>query len=389
MRAWIAAALAVGGLLAVPATASAACGNIPAGFADDLPVRDRLHAVGTREERSTSLCVRAGDRRIVLRRAYLEDPYEGRPRGTVIGGAAAAGRTVAWIETRFPRGRRVSVVRVMRVGARGRVRPLRRLVVGRDHSDRTSSADVLVTARGELAWLAPRDDFRNRIVYDPPRGRPRTVAITAAESLWLEDRITLAWYGDAGYGFHDLRRPAGGGCPRRSAFREIAANDTVVVTEGAYADGERQVLRACVRATGRDRVIAQADNGFGNGNAVYVAGLDRHWVLIERSYFTRYDSCAEYGQRPVDARTGRRGRATGAPWCTDDSTLAGTDQQLAVTDRCIAAWTVADGDALRLLAAAPGGGVTELDRGAIAGLGARGTSVDWTNTGAPRSMELP
>jgi hypothetical protein len=144
--------------------------------------------------------------------------------------------------------------------------------------------------------------------------------------------VTLAWYDGAGYGFYDIRRPGGNDCPRRSAFREIAANDAVVVTEGAYADGERQVLRACVRATGRDRVIAQADNGFGNGDAVSVVGLDRHWVLIERRQFTRYDPCVEYRQRPVDARSGRRGPVTSARRCTD-STPASPQRQLAITSR--------------------------------------------------------
>ena len=43
----------------------------------------------------------------------------------------------------------------------------------------------------------------------------------------------------------------------------------------------------------------------------------------------------------------------------------------------------------RLIAAAPGGGVGELDRGRIEGLRARGTFVEWTNDGTPRSMELP
>ena len=79
------------------------------------------------------------------------------------------------------------------------------------------------------------------------------------------------------------------------------------------------MLRACVRATGRDRVIAQADNGFGSGDAVSVIGLDRHWVLIERRQFTRYDSCVEVRQRPVDARSGRRGCVTSGRRCSADN----------------------------------------------------------------------
>ena len=60
-----------------------------------------------------------------------------------------------------------------------------------------------------------------------------------------------------------------------------------------------------------------------------------------------------------------------------------------MTRRGIPAWTVADGDGRRLLAAGPGGAATELDRGAIDALRARGASVEWTNTGAPRSLLLP
>jgi hypothetical protein len=60
-----------------------------------------------------------------------------------------------------------------------------------------------------------------------------------------------------------------------------------------------------------------------------------------------------------------------------------------VPARGIAAWLSGEAGDGRLVYAAPGGRAEELDRGAIAGLEARGTSVDWTNSGAPRSMELP
>ena len=384
---WRSIPIALTALLAAPAAAQA-CDPLPAGFAEELTVRNGLHQGRTAEREPTLLCVKAGGRRIVLRRAQFEDPYEGRAHGTVIAAAAAAGRKVAWIETRLTRERRIVVVRVVRIGARGRVRPLRRIVAARDNSDRQGPADVVLTRRGDLAWIAPYFDFKVRVVHDPPRRRPRTVAITYADSLWIEDRTTLAWYGDRGYGFHDLRRPTPGVCPRRSAYHVVASNDTVVVTEGGYE--ERQVLRACVRATGRDPVIAQADGGFGNGDAVSAVGLDRHWVMLVQSTFTRYDPCAGgHTQRPVDARPGRRGRATRAPYCGGEPSLATSASQTAVTDRGIAAWTVGEGDGRRLLAAAPGGGVTELDRGAISGLRAQGTAVAWTRDLEPRSAELP
>ena len=65
---------------------------------------------------------------------------------------------------------------------------------------------------------------------------------------------------------------------------------------------------------------------------------------------------------------------------------------MAVTERGVAAW-IADRDGVqRLLAASPGGGVSELDRGpsgSIAALAADGTRIRWTRDGAPRSAEPP
>ena len=174
---WRSILIALTALLAAPAAAQA-CDSLPAGFAEELTVRNGLHQGRTAEREPTLLCVKAGGRRIVLRRAQFEDPYEGRAHGTVIAAAAAAGRKVAWIETRLTRERRIVVVRVVRIGARGRVRPLRRIVAARDNSDRQGPADVVLTRRGDLAWIAPYFDFKARVVHDPPRRRPRTVAST-------------------------------------------------------------------------------------------------------------------------------------------------------------------------------------------------------------------
>ena len=110
---WRSILIALTALLAAPAAAQA-CDSLPAGFAEELTVRNGLHQGRTAEREPTLLCVKAGGRRIVLRRAQFEDPYEGRAHGTVIAAAAAAGRKVAWIETRLTRERRSVVVRVVR-----------------------------------------------------------------------------------------------------------------------------------------------------------------------------------------------------------------------------------------------------------------------------------
>jgi len=61
-------------------------------------------------------------------------------------------------------------------------------------------------------------------------------------------------------------------------------------------------------------VIDQADDGLGNGDSVSVAGLDRQWVVIVRAWFTRYDSCVEYGQRRSSFHVPLCGRtASGRP----------------------------------------------------------------------------
>jgi hypothetical protein len=128
---------------------------------------------------------------------------------------------------------------------------------------------------GELAWLAPvrRPADWNEVVYDPPGGRPRRVALDFAGSLAVEDRITLRWSSGEQLGFFELPRPAGGGCPARTRFRDVASNDTIKVTRRTYDERQLLVLRACMLATGRDLAVAQAE--LGADELLDVVGLDR------------------------------------------------------------------------------------------------------------------
>ena len=334
---------------------------------------------------ATSVCVRVGGSRVVLRRVEAALPYRARPpRGSIVEGAAAAGRSVAWIETSFRGGRRVVVVKVVRIGADRAAHAVRRLVVRRDRSRDQPYVDVAITRRGELAWLQPtRRRSLMRVVYAPPGVRPRTVAFDSAEQLSFEDRITLRWGADGDYGFYDLPRPAGA-CPHRSRYREIAANDRVRVTQGSYDEGDSVVLRACMLATGRDRVFAGAFN-FPDGDSLAVTGLYDRWIVLLRASNSRYDPCqGGYRQSTIDARTGRSARVIGAPLCGSVPRLLQAGDPLAVTARGVPAW-LTDG---RLLTAAPGR-VAEIDRGNIAALRANGDAVEWTNDGVPRSAVLP
>jgi hypothetical protein len=325
----------------------------------------------------------------VLRTAELVEPTpSGRPRGVVIGGAAAAGRRVAWIETRFSRARRVVVVRVVRIGTRGRVRPDRRILVRRDSSRLVPDLDVAITGRGELAWLAPRrrPSGWSNVVYDSPDSRPRTVGVDYAGRLAVEDRITLRWSSGEHFGFFELPRRPSGSCPARTRYREVTSNDTIRVTRRTYNETVL-VMRACMLATGRDRVVAEALPGFDEW--LDVVGLDRRWIVVQRGHILRTGDSCEVMQSAIDGRTGGILREARAYACEGDEPLAAVGEPLAVTSRGVAAWVAEEAGVRRLLAAGPRERVVELDRGAIDGLRARGTAIVWTHDGQPRSQELP
>ena len=161
------------------------------------------------------------------------------------------------------------------------------------------------------------------------------------------------------------------------------------MTESSY-EGTSQKVCACRRATGRERVLAQADDGVGNGDAVDVAGLE-YALGPDRAQLLHPLRPVQEVRPAPDRRAQRTARAGHPPDLVRRRRLAPggpSGRELAVTSRGIAAWTAEDG-ARRLLAAAPGGGVTELDRGAIDGLREQGTAVAWTRDGEPRSAELP
>jgi hypothetical protein len=217
--------------------------------------------------------------------------------------------------------------------------------------------------------------------------RPRTIAATLGSRLRLEDGRTLRWSNRySTLGFFDLRhRP----CPSRARFRPLLTSDRVAITKAYYGDDEQgaTVIRGCDLATGRDLVVAQAYEVFPEPTEVSVVGMDRTWVLVARSDYSRPEPCATRWVQTVDVVSGRRS-ATGL---LSDSSCGGPQiappvpgTAFAITDRGAAAWIALDADRPRLIVAV-GGTVRELDRaGTIADLRADAEAIIWTHDGSPR-----
>jgi hypothetical protein len=368
--------LAVAALLAAaPSAKAGACARLPAGESQRVPVE-----TVERGSLRTTLAVCDHGRRIVLRRARLVRSR----RGSWIGGASAAGRRVAWIEERVVPGRRVAEVFVAEV--RGRPRIVRRTIVLRDRGLGVTALDVLITRHGDLAWLVD-----TRVVLDRRGRRPARVLFRdAGGPLALEDGRTLR----ASTRYFDLRPFPGRGCPRRSHFQPVARTPFVEVTRAQYAlpyDQAIAVLRACLRATGRDDAIVGGLED--EVHSVDLLGIDRDWVVIERSSFFRQLICGEERLSVIAAGSGRPGRDETLEVCAGDEPVqlfAGAP--FAVSERGGLAWVARGTAGERLMALGVTGPLLELDRGpawgAISGLHAQGRAVVWTNAGAARSADL-
>jgi len=134
--------------------------------------------------------------------------------------ASAAGRRVAWIETRFPARRRVIELVTALVRRTGRWRVIRREVLVRDRARAIPATDVVTTGRGERAWLVPRRGAGSRVMLELPGAPPRELAAGPFDALALEDGFTLRWSSfGAGFRFYDLPRPGTPACPRRRSGR--------------------------------------------------------------------------------------------------------------------------------------------------------------------------
>lgn len=148
------------------------------------------------------------------------------------------------------------------------------------------------------------------------------------------------------------------------------------------------LIRACVRATGDDPVIARAYTFDGSGYLLDVAGVGGRWVVLRRIYASRYAGCAWVEIEVVSPVTRARGRE-GALAC-DSPRMPIDGAPLVVTDRGVPAWIARDETGSRLVTTAPEATI-ELDTagpGGLTGLTADGSFIRWVHDGEPRSAVL-
>jgi hypothetical protein len=226
---------------------------------------------------------------------------------------------------------------------------------------RVGGDQVAVTSRGDLAWAG-------RQVVLKPAGKPARV-LGHGYYVAFEDDRTLRWQGDDDAMLYlDLRPPPRrDGCPRRAHFAPIAETPSLLVTKARYDDfGDLiEVVRACVRGTGADRVL---DHTFASAKArLGVAATSGTRLLLWRTGVLS-DGYVE----SIDATGAILRRAENAP-------LPGA---AVLTAAGVPVWSAGD----RLLAIDPHDQLVTLDTGGpFSALRTGGTTVSWLNSGQPRS----
>jgi hypothetical protein len=356
-------------VLAAPAEA---CVTLPADSATNVRVGVRTSASTVRT------VVRVCGHELAT--ASLSGSSAKRRSGTRIGDASAAGRRVAWIEERHRRGVRTAIVTL--ANAKGRV--LRRFVAERRRTVVQAELHVILTREGDLAYSAGTDNQRGVVALDRA-GKPRKrLDKFTANGLKLEAEHTLLW-GDnsVDLGLFDLRKIP---CPGRAGFTPIREPGWVAgqveVTSRRYSlpfvDGPVTVVRGCDLSTRRDRVLLVSAAGLNDGgteDSLYVAGVDRTWVVMyEQSSSTI--GPGQWSLTAVDVATGQT--VTGPDkWTPAEPPGAA----LAVSAQGVVAWRDEN-----VMYALVDGRVFELDRGgALSDPSAQGDGIAWTRDGAPRT----
>ena len=372
MRRRLVLALAVAsGSLAVATEAQAVCTRDPG-----VPRHD-AQVTTTRNVTKVVLCDHARGRERVVRRARFR--LDARRGSGVIGDASAAGGRVAWIEERNRGGLVPTVsVTVKDIRTRRRVRRIR-LGPGEDKAPPVELG-IALTSRNQLVWL-----YREKVVLKAPGQRRRVLARGASRPLTLEDDGTLVWrrsFSEAA-SFELAPPPQSGGCPKRAGYAPVADADGVLVTERRLVkpapDVRReQVVRACVRGSGRDAIAAYAfSDGFDSLTIEGVtAGAGR--VAYVTSFADRYGGCEQQVQ-VLEAATLRPGRRS-LNAC--DPPAAARGAPFVLTTGGAPAWLApAAPGAVRVLGIDGLERYTELDRGAITNLRADGDEVVWDRDG--------
>lgn len=374
-------ALPIAGALPAEATAcSRAAGGPP------VSVVEQVRGSGNVVVRELVACEHRRGRRFVLSRARLNEELPQRPaRGRFIGRWSVAGRRVVWTEGRVDAGRVVAQLRLVAIGRQ--VRALRRTRIYSARLGTVPELDVALTTRGELFCLTPRGVFTER----PSASRRRLKVGRDVIALDLEDDSTLRLTTSGlGIRYIELRaRPRRGGCPVRSAFRPVHSTAEVLVSEAVYADEEEYfyttVLRACLRSSGRDPVITNADEISNDGRSLKVLSVVGSWLAVLDVQSGRDGCFADV--RAIQAGTGRAGRHLELPEC-DRSVMPSESAPPTVTASGVPAWVATTQSASRVVAPTSTGRASILDEGlpgSISTLVADDNLLRWLNDGEPRS----
>jgi hypothetical protein len=323
-------------------------------------------------------CDHRTGRRIRLARGRLRGVDH--PLGTEIDDFDVDGRRVAWTYSRIGWRRMTIVLREAIVGRHARTVVRQTLYAGPRR--KYTGATVAVSSRGDLAWS------RGRVVLAPAHGRARVVARGFADAF--EDR-TLRWEDGHGHRHYlDVAPPPRrGGCPAREGWTRLGDSGQVLVTQAFYGsyetDGQTQVVRACLRGSGKDHVVAESGLSIDleTVDAFSVAGFDRSWVVLVNSGSTKAD-LDHASVLTFDAATGAKGR-TAMLGLRDETGRYEYrwPEHPVVTERGVAAWITGP----RLFVAGSNAGVEQLDTGVLANLRADGTRITWTNGGEPKSAD--
>lgn len=393
MRAAILALVVLG--IAAPAAEAAACERRADGPRWTARVLEQRLSVNV--HRSTAvLCDHRHAKLTVLRRALMRGVNGNRPRGAVVGDAAAAGRRVAWIESATGRGGTRATVVVADARTRRVVSHRRALRTRRRGFAYT--LEIVISTRGELAWIVQTRfgiDYETRLVLQRPGRPPRILRSAVPTGLRLEDDRTLSWNtGEATIRFLELPgRAPWPGCPERSRWRPVLTTPEMIVTRASYGGPDAiELVRACWRANRTDPVVARIfDDGSGTTPHLDVLGADGRWLVFAESEVEwRYTQGYCYPPRVFTVDVGGGGGGGGGrsaraqtPACR--ATFATPGDAVAVTERGSPAWIHGD----LLLSRDAEGKAIELDRGDVGSLRAEGSRVLWTNGGVPREAEVP
>lgn len=350
--------LAAGAAMTAPASA-AAC-------TDGIELRTTKQ--GSTVRTAAVLCAPGASRRTVARATWRKHGAARR-----ITGVARSGR---WVGLGFQERRR-SLAGEVRLLDLQSGRTLYRFTGVTRHG---GPVRVALGDRGELAWSMDRRLRVRSISADV-----RTVFRGRIDTLAVEDGRTVRWRSADEFGYHDLRPWPAGECPQRSKFTDVRDVGDVIVSEAVYANRSFSVVRACLKSTGRDRVVVQTRNYAEDATGFIPFGSAGPLLALGRSDSSQY-GCNPLELSVLDVRSGRvlRKGTDGTSGYGDCGPTPAAGEPVVVGATGAVAWVHAN----VLYGLGADEKVAILDRGAITALRVTADGVAWTRDGVERSAAL-